>query len=65
MLLYTRDRGVENKSLSKGKHLFFRDKHYMNRSGYSKKTGTLRKFKSGTPDESHSDIEKSVKNLYF
>jgi hypothetical protein len=37
----------------------------MNRSGYSKKTGPLRKFKSGTSDESDSAVEKSVKNLYF
>jgi hypothetical protein len=35
------------------------------RSGYSKKTGPLRKFKSGTSDKSDSDVEKSIKNLYF
>jgi hypothetical protein len=37
----------------------------MNRSGYSKKTGPPRKFKSGTSDKSDSDVEKSIKNLYF
>ena len=37
----------------------------MNRSGYSKKTGPLRKFKSATSDKSDLDAEKSIKNLYF
>jgi hypothetical protein len=37
----------------------------MNRLGYSKKTGPLRKFKSGTSDKSDSNIEKSIKSLYF
>jgi hypothetical protein len=37
----------------------------VNRSGYSKKTGPLRKFKSGTSDKSDSDVQKSIKNLYF
>jgi hypothetical protein len=35
----------------------------MNRSGYNKKTDPLRKFRSGTPDKSDSDVEKSIKNL--
>jgi len=37
----------------------------INRSGYSKKTGPLRKFKSGTSDKTDPDIEKSIENLYF
>jgi hypothetical protein len=37
----------------------------MNRSGYSKKTGTLRKFKGVTSDQYDSNSEKSIKNLYF
>jgi len=37
----------------------------MNMAGYSKKTDPLRKFKSGTSDQSDSNVEKSVKNLYF
>jgi len=34
-------------------------------SGYSKKTGLLRKFKSGTSDKSYSKVEKSIKILIF
>ena len=37
----------------------------INSSGYSKKKGSLRKFKSGTSDKSDLDVEKSIKNLYF
>jgi hypothetical protein len=36
-----------------------------NMSGYSKKTGQLRKFKSGTSDKSDSYVEKSIKNLFL
>jgi hypothetical protein len=48
-----------------GKHLFFRYKYYEQVRVYSKKTGPLRKFKSGTSDKSDSDVEKSINNLYF
>jgi len=37
----------------------------MNISGYSKKTGPLRKFKSGTSNESDSNVEKSIKTFIY
>jgi hypothetical protein len=37
----------------------------MNMSGYSKKAGPLRKFKSGTSDKSDSNVEKSIKKPLF
>jgi hypothetical protein len=45
--------------------IFFPVINTMNRSGYSKKTGPLRKFKSETSDKSDSDVEKSIKHLYL
>jgi hypothetical protein len=36
-----------------------------NMSGYSKKAGPLRKFKSGTSDQSDSNVEKSIKKPLF